>query len=97
MCLANNMDQLIQLQKALTLANDHGLTTGLPVRIPTTPIVASTPALEAQMPVAVVSPLEVEITILITTGEIGQLLTGAPGFYAVELSPSPSYTERNLW
>lgn len=45
------MDQLSQLWKALTLANDQGLTHAFFVQTLMTPIVAFTPAPEAWMPI----------------------------------------------
>lgn len=76
------MDQLGQLRKALVLANDQGLTTGLSVWVPVTPVVSSTSASEAQMSTVVVNLEVVDNTILITFLEVGQPITEAASFSA---------------
>lgn len=59
-----------QLNKALTFSKDRGLTTGLSVWIPMTPIFASTPALEVWVSVLVTTLMVIATTLLDTTLEV---------------------------
>ncbi|CAI8608332.1 unnamed protein product [Vicia faba] len=88
------MNQLSQLLKALSLANDQGLTTRLFIQVLVAPVVASISAPGARIHVVMVASEVVKTIILVLTPEVGQSATIGVDFSIRELLPYPSPAKR---